>query len=75
MSDITLTEAESEALAQPVRPTRRRCRMRCPATHDTHACCRTQRHSMPHMAHDGTQWDQHGVRQARGNDPMKGQVK
>ena len=54
----------------------------CRATHDALTCCRTNNgsarypipHAMPHMAADGTQWDEHGVRQNRGNDPWKGEV-
>lgn len=47
----------------------------CRATHDHHACCRLHGHAMPHMAPDGTQWDEHGLRVMRGNDPLKGQVR
>lgn len=47
----------------------------CRATHATHVCCRTSPHPAPHMAADGTQWDENGVRVMRGNDPMKGQVR
>lgn len=47
----------------------------CRATHDHHACCRTLPHLAPHMAHDGTQWDENGVRASRGNDPYRGEIK
>lgn len=53
--------------------------MTCSATHGDLTCCRINQwhapHLMPHLANDGTQWDDHGVRQPRGNDPWKGQVK
>lgn len=48
--------------------------MKCPATHGALTCCRLNGyhpHPPPHMAHDGTQWDQHGIRVARGNDPYR----
>lgn len=53
----------------------------CPAAHGTYTCRRLDHvsdllgwrrpHPMPHLAHDGTQWDEHGIRQARGNDPYR----
>lgn len=54
----------------------------CQATHGDLVCCRTNGgtdtyrvpHPDPHMDPNGEQWDQHGIRQARGNDPWKGEV-
>lgn len=50
----------------------------CQATHGDLVCCRTndwtRDHPAPHMDPSGEQWDQHGIRQARGNDPWKGEV-
>jgi hypothetical protein len=46
----------------------------CPAITGQLTCCRLGPHPMPHLAPDGTQWDEHGVRQNRGNDPWKGEV-
>lgn len=54
----------------------------CTATHGDLRCCRTdagngtwrQAHPMPHMACNGQQWDENGLRQARGNDPYRGEV-
>lgn len=43
----------------------------CRAAHDHLTCCRLHDHAMPHMAADGTQWDEHGVRVMRGNDPYR----
>lgn len=43
----------------------------CRATHADLVCCRLVSHAMPHMAHDGTQWDERGVRRSRGNDPYR----
>lgn len=50
----------------------------CTATHGDLTCCRTNdwtgNHPIPHMSCDGQQWDEHGIRQARGNDQFKGEV-
>lgn len=54
----------------------------CTATYGGLSCCRlnlgahlwTQPHPPPHMDHSGQQWDEHGVRQVRGNSPYRGQV-
>lgn len=51
----------------------------CTATHGELTCCRlnlgahlwTQPHPMPHMDSSGQQWDEHGVRVARGNSPYR----
>lgn len=43
----------------------------CRATHAHLTCCRLRGHAMPHMDHDGTQWDEHGVRVAVGNHPYR----
>lgn len=48
---------------------------RCRSTHDTLACCRLHAHPMPHMDPSGQQWDENGLRGARGNDPFKGEVR
>lgn len=59
----------------------------CTAAYDGLRCCRLDLgfitpiphlgfitpipHPMPHLAADGTQWDDHGLRSRRGNDPYK----
>ncbi|WP_028654868.1 hypothetical protein [Nocardioides sp. J54] len=56
---------------------------RCTARHGDLTCCRlhggndtyTIPHPMPHLDPTGTQWDDHGIRRARGNDPWKGQIR
>lgn len=52
----------------------------CTATHGDHTCRRLNGgndtyqipHPMPHLAADGTQWDNAGIRQAPGNHPYRG---